>query len=396
MWPSHFSLSCCPLRPLEDTVCACCYYSAHGLRASAPASGPLPLLTDLTLPALEEWARARGWPAFRARQVWGAVYRRLESDPLALHELPRAQREELAASMRLSGLEIAERHVDERAGTEKVLFRLHDGVTVETVLMRYPARADTAPRATVCVSTQAGCALACAFCATGRMGWVRDLSAGEIVEQVLYCARVLRAEGQHVTNVVFMGMGEPLLVYDATLAAVRTLTHAEGFNLGARHITISTAGVVPGMLRLAEEGLQVGLAVSLHGPDDETRSAIMPINRRYPITEVMDAVRVYIANTNRRVTFEYIMIAGVNDSVRQATALAALLRGLLCHVNLIPFNPVAGVDLARSSPEAIALFRDVLADNGVNVTVRDTRGNAIRAACGQLQTEARRRRRSAS
>jgi 23S rRNA (adenine2503-C2)-methyltransferase len=323
-----------------------------------------------------------------------------------VHELPRALREELASTDRLTGLAVHERRVDTAAGTEKILFRLHDGVTIETVLMRYE-RPDAPPRATVCVSTQAGCPLACAFCATGKMGWARDLSAGEVVEQVTHVARALRADGhnsrgdspearaRHVTNVVFMGMGEPLLPYDTTLTAVRILTHPEGFNLGARHITISTAGVVPGILRLAEEGLQVGLAVSLHAPDDETRGALVPLNRRYPIAALLDAVRTYIARTHRRVTFEYTMIAGVNDSAAHSAALAALLRDLLCHVNLIPLNPVAGVDLACSSPRAIALFRDTLARGGVPVTVRDTRGSAIRAACGQLQTDTRRRRRTA-
>jgi 23S rRNA (adenine2503-C2)-methyltransferase len=360
-------------------------------------------LTDFSLPALEQWVAGRGWPAYRARQVWGALYRRLETDPHGLHELPRGLRDELAATARLSALSVHERRVDAAAGTEKVLFRLHDGATIETVLMRYE-RDGASPRATVCVSTQAGCPLACAFCATGKMGWARDLSVGEVVEQVTHFARALRAEGhnsrggfteargRHVTNVVFMGMGEPLLPYETTLSAIRTLTHPDGFNLGARHITVSTAGVVPGILRLAEEGLQVGLAVSLHAPDDTTRGRIMPLNRRYPIAAVLEAVRTYIARTNRRVTFEYTMIAGVNDSAGHAAALAALLRDLLCHVNLIPLNPVAGVDLVCSAPRDIALFRDVLARGGVPVTVRDTRGGAISAACGQLQTAARRRR----
>jgi 23S rRNA (adenine2503-C2)-methyltransferase len=349
----------------------------------------------------------------------------LETEPHGLHELPRALRDDLAATVRLSGLSVHERRVDTAAGTEKVLFRLHDGATIETVLMRYE-RDGASPRATVCVSTQAGCPLACAFCATGKMGWARDLSAGEVVEQVTHFARALRAEGhnssggtprrrrqsavldrrssamasasfteasgRHVTNVVFMGMGEPLLPYETTLTAIRTLTHPDGFNLGARHITVSTAGVVPGILRLAEEGLQVGLAVSLHAPDDATRERIMPLNRRYPIAAVLEAVRTYIARTNRRVTFEYAMIAGVNDSAGHAAGLAALLRDLLCHVNLIPLNPVAGVDLVCSAPRDIAVFRDVLVRGGVPVTVRDTRGGAISAACGQLQTAARRRR----
>lgn len=353
-----------------------------------------PLLTDFSLEEMQGWVVGRGWPAFRARQLWGALYRRLETQAEGLHELPWALRHEVAGAARLSGLVVQDRQADREAGTEKVLFRLRDGATIETVLMRYE-RAGSPPRATVCVSTQAGCPLACAFCATGKMGWARDLSAGEVVEQVLYFERALRAEGRRVTNVVFMGMGEPLLPYDTTLTAIRTLGHSQGLNLGARHITVSTAGVAPGILRLAEEGLQIGLAISLHGPDDHTRGAIMPINKRYPVAAVLDAVRAYIARTHRRVTFEYIMIAGVNDSPQQAAALAELVRGLLCHVNLIPLNPVAGVALQRSTPHDSAVFHDVLLRAGVPVTVRDIKGGAIRAACGQLQTEARRQRRDA-
>ncbi len=209
-------------------------------RGADQADGPL--LTDFSLEELQEWVVGRGWPAFRARQLWGALYRRLETQAEGLHELPWALRHEVAGAARLSGLVVQDRQADREAGTEKVLFRLRDGATIETVLMRYE-RAGSPPRATVCVSTQAGCPLACAFCATGKMGWARDLSAGEVVEQVLYFERALRAEGRRVTNVVFMGMGEPLLPYDTTLTAIRTLGHAQGLNLGARHITVSTAGV---------------------------------------------------------------------------------------------------------------------------------------------------------
>lgn len=335
-----------------------------------------------------------GEKPFRADQLSRHYFSRLNNDPAAMTDLPSAVRSRLGDAL-LPTLLTEVRHVETDQGkTRKTLWKLHDGTLVESVLMRYR------DRLTVCVSSQAGCGMACPFCATGQGGLNRNLSTAEIVEQVAAAARVaasgeLRGGPVRLSNVVFMGMGEPLLPYDTTLTAIRTLGHSQGLNLGARHITVSTAGVAPGILRLAEEGLQIGLAISLHGPDDHTRGAIMPINKRYPVAAVLDAVRAYIARTHRRVTFEYIMIAGVNDSPQQAAALAELVRGLLCHVNLIPLNPVAGVALQRSTPHDSAVFHDVLLRAGVPVTVRDIKGGAIRAACGQLQTEARRQRRDA-
>jgi 23S rRNA (adenine2503-C2)-methyltransferase len=218
------------------------------------------------------------------------------------------------------------------------------------------------------------------------MGWARNLSAAEMVEQVLYFARQLRIGGGHVTNIVYMGMGEPFLNYDAVMQSVRVLTEQSGFNLGSRHITLSTSGVVPGILRFAEEESQVGLAVSLHAPDDELRSQLVPLNRRYPVADLIAACRKYVRVTRRRVSFEYTMLAGINDGEAQSAGLAQLLRGMMCHINLIPWNHVDGLPYQPSSRSAIVAFRDELAAFGLPVTIRDTRGSRITAACGQLRT----------
>jgi 23S rRNA (adenine2503-C2)-methyltransferase len=256
---------------------------------------------------------------------------------------------------------------------------------IETVMMRYPERA------TICVSTQAGCAMGCVFCATGKMGLLRNVSAGEILEQVLYYERYLRnarAAGDprvdHLTNLVFMGMGEPFANYDRWFAAVERLHDPAGFNLGARNMTVSTVGLVPGIRRLAAERLPINLAVSLHAPNDELRSALMPVNRRYPIAALLDAVRDYIAATNRRVSFEYVLLQGQNDTLEAAAELATLVAGMLCHVNLIPWNPVPGTPLERSHRRRVNAFQEVLLQQGIACTVRVERGVEIAAACGQL------------
>ncbi|HWE63032.1 MAG TPA: 23S rRNA (adenine(2503)-C(2))-methyltransferase RlmN [Chloroflexota bacterium] len=359
---------------------------------SAPPSRSL---AGLTLPQLRAWSLERGLPAFRATQLHTGIYRRLATSPEELTDLPRALRAELAREIVFSELSVVNTVQDAPGRTTKVLFAMRDGALVESVLMGYVGQ-DGHRRHTICLSSQVGCALGCTFCATGLQGWARNLSAGEMVEQVLYFARLLRAEGQHVTNIVYMGMGEPLLNYDAVLHSVRVLTEREGFNLGARHLTISTSGVVPGILRFADEGLQVGLAVSLHAPTDELRSQLVPLNRRYPLRALIDACHAYVARTNRRLSFEYTMLAEVNDRPEQARDLAHLVRGLLCHVNLIPWNHVEGLPYRPSSPRTIDAFRDALLDYGLPVTIRDTRGARITAACGQLRTVTMRERRTAA
>jgi 23S rRNA (adenine2503-C2)-methyltransferase len=263
--------------------------------------------------------------------------------------------------------------------TRKVLFGLPDGEAIESVLMLYEGRQ------TVCLSTQVGCPVGCPFCATGQGGFVRNLTSGEIVEQVLHFARELRDEGKRVSNVVFMGMGEPLLNYDATWQAVETLTDSRGYNLGARHLTISTAGVIPGIQRLAGEGLQVGLAVSLHAPRDDLRRTLVPLARRYPLSELLSACRSYVEQTGRRVTFEYALLDDVNDSLQQARQLAHLLSGLLCHVNLLPLNPVADCPWRPSPEERVLAFDRELRRLGIGSTIRQRRGLDIDAGCGQLR-----------
>ncbi|MFH1002610.1 MAG: 23S rRNA (adenine(2503)-C(2))-methyltransferase RlmN [Chloroflexota bacterium] len=279
-------------------------------------------------------------------------------------------------------------------GTIKAIFSLSDGRTVEAALMSYPAGNGRA-RYTVCVSTQVGCVIGCPFCATGQQGFERNLSPGEIIDQVLYFARRLRepdepaediADGSNITNLVFMGMGEPLANYPALWAAVETLNSPQGFGLGARHITISTAGLVPGIERLGREKLQVGLAISLHAGENRLRNRLVPLNRRYPLEVLLAACREYVARTGRRPSFEYVLFAGINDSLSQARFLADLLRGLNCHVNLIPANRTAGGDFRPSRRQDVLAFQAELERQHIPSTIRQKRGLEIDAGCGQLRS----------
>ncbi|HEX6797654.1 MAG TPA: 23S rRNA (adenine(2503)-C(2))-methyltransferase RlmN [Ktedonobacterales bacterium] len=358
-------------------------------------------LLGLTYPQLEAWVTQRSQPAYRARQLAGWIYGSLAEDFAAMRTLPAALRERLAAEASITGPAVRTELVGKDARTRKLLLELADGRLIESVLMLYPATAESRARATVCVSTQAGCAFGCTFCATGQMGFDRHLTPGEIVAQVLHFARDLRRnpwvapDGQvidRVTNLVFMGMGEPMHNYDNTLHAIRVLNMAEGLNIGARHMTVSTVGIVPGILRLAEESLQVNLAISLHAPNNTMRLRTMPVTRKYPIEAVLDACYAYTAKTNRQVTFEYVLLAGENDQPEHARELAALLAPLkqLCHVNLIPVN-VTAAGYRPPSGEAIRAFRETLRAGGVSNSVRAERGDDIAAACGQLRTRETRR-----
>lgn len=356
---------------------------------------PKPSILDLSKDALVESLHEMGEPAFRARQLWKAVYGDLASTFKEISTLSLPLRTKLAERYDPFPLKLLFKQRSKDRLVDKALFRLADGELIETVLMRYgefgPARA----RRTVCISTQAGCALGCTFCATGQQGFRRHLSEGEIVGQVMHMARLIRTDRSrenakieddrpNVTNVVFMGMGEPLANYSNTLAAVAKLNDPDGLNIGARHMTISTVGLVPGILKLAEEPFQVNLAVSLHAPDDETRSETMPVNRRYPIANLMEAVKRYILKTNRRVTFEYVLLHGQNDFPEQAEALSKLLRGILCHVNLIPVNRTAA-SYERPDNGRIGTFKDILNQAGIAATVRFEKGTDIDAGCGQLR-----------
>jgi 23S rRNA (adenine2503-C2)-methyltransferase len=336
-------------------------------------------LYDLSYDDLTGLLSDLGEPTFRARQVWNWLYRHLAGSVDEMSNLPLSLREKLAAQTTLGTAEIAGEQHSSDDQTQKLLFRLPDGQYIETVLMRYEKRR------TLCISTQAGCAMGCVFCATGQMGFFRNLSVGEIVTQVIHFARELAQTDEHVTNVVMMGMGEPLHNYEATLTAVDRLTDNEGFNLGARKITISTVGLVPAMRRYADEQRQTPLAVSLHAATDEERDKLIPVNRKWPVAELIAACHYYIEKTGRRLTFEWALINGENDTIEQAQKLGQLVQGMLCHVNLIPLNPTQGYGGAPSSRERVEAFRAELARYGVSSTVRVRRGIDIQAGCGQLR-----------
>lgn len=350
-------------------------------------------LYDLLPEDLVAWLAAHNQPAYRARQILGGVYARLAPHAATIPGLPGPLREILDTQLPLAILFAVTSRTSADGLTTKTLFRTPDGCLIEGVLMRYNRADGTPERATACISSQAGCAYGCVFCATGRMGLTRNLSAGEIVAQVVAMAREAVAEGRPLTNVVYMGMGEPLANYDQVLRSVAILNEPQCLGLGARRITISTVGLVPRIRRLAEEPFQVNLAVSLHQTTDAARSALMPVNQHYPIAELLDAVRDYTTRTHRRVSFEYALMAGTNDTEAVADELATLLRGLLCHVNLIPLNPVAaavgpdGLLLARPTRAAAEAFAARLLARGIPASVRYSRGVDIAAGCGQLYTE---------
>jgi 23S rRNA (adenine2503-C2)-methyltransferase len=314
-----------------------------------------------------------GEPRYRVDQVWDGLHRQ-GRDPEELSSVPARLRARLAEALPAALSVVAEQEADDGA-TVKWLWALADGARIETVLMHYD------DRATVCVSTQAGCAMACGFCATGQAGFERHLSAGEIVEQVVRARR--RAGDRRVSNVVFMGMGEPLANFDTTWAAVHRIH--DDLGIGARHLTVSTVGLVPGIRRLTGADLPVNLAVSLHAADDELRDRLVPINRRYPLETLLATCDAYVATTRRRLSLEWALIHEVNDRYVDADRLAAVARRLRAHVNLIPLNPTPGFAVRGSSRNRVHAFRRALEDRGVNVTLRDTRGSDIDAACGQLR-----------
>jgi 23S rRNA (adenine2503-C2)-methyltransferase len=329
-----------------------------------------------------------GEPAYRARQLHAWLVRGVD-DPAEMTDLPTRLRDELAVRFAPSRPELVAHRVADDGHTHKLLLRLPDGEAIETVLMLYPKRA------TVCISTQAGCAMGCPFCATGQAGFRRQLTAGEVVRQVVVADAALRSgaiAGEHlpddapghVTNVVYMGMGEPLANLPATLASVRWLHDPDGFGLSARSITVSTVGLTPGIRKLAELGLPVTLAVSLHAATDELRDELVPINVTHPLAELEQVVRDYRRTTNRRASIEWCLIGDVNDDDEQADRLAAIARRLRAHVNVIPMNPTPGVRWKEPTRRRTRAFVDRVRDHGVEITLRDTRGRDADAACGQL------------
>jgi 23S rRNA (adenine2503-C2)-methyltransferase len=325
---------------------------------------------DLDRAALAELLHDQ--PGYRVGQVWRALHEQGRR-PAEMTDLPRTLRQRLEAAIP-PALEMVAESVSDGGDTVKWLWALSDGARIETVLMRYPQRA------TVCVSSQAGCAMGCSFCATGQGGFTRHLTAGEIVEQVVSARRA--AAPSRLSNVVFMGMGEPLANFDRTWAAVTRLH--DDLGLSARHLTLSTVGVVPGIRRLAHESLPVNLAVSLHAANDQLRNRLVPLNRRYPLSVLLEACRQYVAAKGRRLSFEWALISGLNDRPSDATELSHLARPLAAHVNLIPLNPTPGYPARGTPPARVRAFRDELITLGVNATVRRNRGTDIDAACGQL------------
>jgi 23S rRNA (adenine2503-C2)-methyltransferase len=354
---------------------------------AAPARDPRPGLSGLAPDELVAWFAERGEPGWRARQVADAVWGRSATSVEEIRTLPAGLRAAVEDAFRFDTVDDTELRLSDAGLTEKGLHRLSDGTLIESVLMHYPARGAMRERHTLCISSQGGCAVGCPFCATGELGFGRDLETAEIVDQVRHAARRLDAAGQRLTNVVFMGMGEPLLNLDRVLAAVDALNDPRRFGLGARHITVSTSGVVPGIRRLTALGPQFTLAVSLHAARDPLRDVLVPLNRRWPVAEVVEAAREHAAATGRRVTYEATMIEGINDTEVDAHAMAELLRGDHAHVNLIPMNPVAHTPWSASPDAVIERFAAILADAGVTATIRRNRGQEIGAACGQLAAE---------
>jgi len=348
-------------------------------------------MTDLyrLLPEeMEQLVIDMGYPRYRADQILLPLYYKFPKDLSEIKQLPKKMREELiAAGYTIGSAKKIHQVVSDDGDTTKLLLKLTNDSSVETVLMQYdPSKIGGHPRSTICVSTQIGCAMGCVFCATGQMGFETNLKAEHIVSQVIHFAELLQKRGEHVTNLVFMGMGEPMANYDEMIRAVRILTHDRGFGLGQRHITISTIGIRSGIEKLADENLQIGLAISLHAPNNELRKKLVPTAIPNSVEDIIESGRYYFKKTGRRVTFEYVLMAGINDSPEIAKELAMLLKGNGSHVNLIPINPTAG-DFKRPTEKSILEFERILSSAGVNCTVRVEKGTEISAACGQLRTD---------
>ncbi len=354
-------------------------------------AGPRPAIGDTDPEELAAWLAARGEPSYRTAQILAGIQRADASSFEDVTDLPSSLRSALSEAFRFST--IAESHVINADGglTAKAVHELADGQRIESVLMRYPARRAMSERTTICISSQAGCAVNCPFCATGQAGFGRQLTPGEIVDQVLHWHRppwnALGDGSRGHYNIVFMGMGEPLNNADRVFASVRALNDPERLGVGARHITVSTSGVVPGMDRMVDELPQVNLAISLHAATDKLRDELVPINRKWPVADVVAAGRRFAARTGRRVSLEYVMIDGLNDTEEQAEGLIAIARGWRSHLNLIPLNPTPGSRWSGTPAARIAQFVERLRAGGTSVTVRDTRGREIDAACGQLHAQ---------
>jgi 23S rRNA (adenine2503-C2)-methyltransferase len=349
-------------------------------------------MTDLyriTPEEMDSLVDSLGQPKYRSGQLLHALYHESPKDISDLHQIPSAMREALISAGYAIGFKNeVHRVVSEDGYTTKLLLEFDNKTMIETVLMQYVSSSPkkTHPRSTVCVSTQVGCPMGCVFCATGQMGFEKNLKAEEIVSQVIHFARLLHQRDEHVTNLVFMGMGEPLANYDETIRAIRILTHPRAFGLGQRNITISTVGIIPAIDKLANEDMQVKLAISLHAPNNDLRKRLVPTAGPHSVEDLVTAAKRYFKKTGRRLTFEYALIEGVNDSNETASELVQLLKGNGAHVNLIPMNPTAG-GFSRPARKRVLAFQQILRDGGINCTVRVEKGSEISAACGQLRTD---------
>jgi 23S rRNA (adenine2503-C2)-methyltransferase len=339
-----------------------------------------PFIYDLSLEQLEAWVSEAGEPAFRAAQIYDWLYVKRVHSFEEMSNLPKSLREKLEESFQFVTLnEIT--HFRSKDGTVKFLFGLYDNNAIETVIMKHNYGNS------VCVTTQVGCRIGCTFCASTLGGLKRNLTAGEIVAQVVKAQQLLDADGERVSSLVIMGSGEPFENYEPTMGFLRTMIHEKGLNIGQRHITVSTSGIVPNIYKFADENTQINLAISIHAPNDALRSKLMPVNRRFPFDDLIEACNYYIKTTGRRITFEYALIGGVNDRPEHAEELGDVLQGMLCHVNLIPVNHVPERDYVRTPKDDIFTFKRILDKKKVNTTIRREQGHDIEAACGQLRAK---------
>ena len=339
-----------------------------------------PFIYDFSLEELQAWAQEQGEPAFRGSQIYDWLYVKRVDSFEEMTNLSKELRSKLDASFSFVTLtEITK--LESKDGTVKFLFGLHDDHAIETVIMKHNYGNS------ICVTTQVGCRIGCTFCASTLGGLKRNLTPGEIVAQVVQAQKILDKTGERVSSIVIMGSGDPFENYDATMKFLRTMIHEKGLNIGQRHITVSTSGIVPNIYKFAEEDTQINLAISIHAPNDKLRSKLMPVNRRFPFDDVIEALRFYQAKTGRRITFEYALIGGVNDQVEHAEELADVIKDMNCFVNLIPVNHVPERKYVRTSRNDIFKFQRALADKGVNVTIRREQGHDIAAACGQLRAK---------
>ena len=336
------------------------------------------IIYDLTTHELEDQLRSLGQPNFRLKQIHQGFYNKLYATFDEFENIPKDLRTGLDELFLINPLSVEKVLKSRDGNTEKVLFKCLDGSLIETVLMRFERRNS------LCVSTQVGCPMGCVFCSTGQMGFQRNLSSGEILAQVIHFQRLLHAEGEAVRNIVYMGMGEPLLNYDQMSKSLDDLSNPDKLGVGSRHITVSTVGVLSKIARFGTDHPQVNLAISLHAPNDELRSQLLPANRIYPLRALMKACWEYVESTHRKLTFEYALIDQINDTPEHAQEFAELVQGMLCIVNLITLNPSKDYPTSGSSRERVEAFRQILVDNGVQVTVRLRRGIEINAGCGQL------------